>query len=106
VPEHCVEEIEKHMGEITKRSGLIVENVYLLLGILLTSVQVVPKERILERMKEAEQIMGKIDMDDTPFIALALSFPNDGVWSEDRHFLKQNRVKVWLTKDLLKSMRE
>jgi predicted nucleic acid-binding protein len=106
VPEHCIEEIEKHMGEIAKRSGLIVENVYLLLGILLTSVQVVPKERILERMKEAEQIMGKIDMDDTPFIALALSFPNDGVWSEDRHFLKQNRVKVWLTKDLLKSMRE
>ena len=106
VPEHYIEEIEKHMGEIAKRSGLIAENMYLLLGILLTSVQVVPKERILEKMKEAEQIMGKIDMDDTPFIALALSFPNDGVWSEDRHFLKQNRVKVWLTKDLLKSMRE
>jgi len=47
VPEHCIEEIEKHIGEIAKRSGLIVENVYLLLGILLTSVQVVPKERIL-----------------------------------------------------------
>jgi len=101
-PEHCIEEIEKHVVELVKRSGLTAENVYLLLGILLASVQVVPKERVLGRMKEAEQIMGKIDMDDAPFIALALSFPNDGVWSEDKHFLRQRRVKVWHTKDLLK----
>jgi hypothetical protein len=33
VPEHCIEEIEKHIVEITKRSGLTAENAYLLLGI-------------------------------------------------------------------------
>jgi len=106
VPEHCIEEIERHVGEISERSGVSVENVYLLLGVLLASVQVVPAERIMKKYGEAERIMGKIDRDDVPFIALALSFPNDGVWTEDRHFLKQKRVKVWRTGDLLKLLRE
>jgi len=106
VPEYCIEEIEKHVGEISERSGLSVENVYLLLSVLLASVQVVPAERFSERIKEAEKIMGKIDVGDVPFIALALSFPNDGIWTEDRHFLKQRRIKVWRTRDLLEMSRE
>jgi len=106
VPEHCIEEIERHVGEISERSGFSVENVYLLLGVLLTSVQVVPAERVVKKYKEAEKIMGKIDRDDVPFLALALSFPNDGIWTEDKHFLKQDRVKVWRTRDLLELLRE
>lgn len=106
VPEYCIEEIERHVEEISERSGLIVENVYLLLGVLLASVQVVPAESVVKKWKEAEKIMGKIDRDDVPFIALALSFPNDGIWTEDKHFLEQNKVKVWRTRDLLKLLRE
>jgi len=106
VPEYCIEEIERHVDEISSRSGLSVKNVYLLLGVLLASVQVVPAERIFKWMREAEKIMEKIDVDDVPFVALALSFPNDGIWTEDRHFLKQRRVKVWLTRDLMKLMKE
>lgn len=106
VPEYCIEEIEGHVVEISERSGLSVENVYLLLGVLLASVQVVPVERVSKRMREAEKIMKKIDMDDVPFIALALSFPNDGIWTEDKHFLKQRRIKIWRTRDLLKLLRE
>jgi len=102
VPEYCIEEIEGHVDEISKRSGLSVESVYLLLGVLLASVQVVPADRIVKKYEEAEKIMGKIDRGDVPFVALALSFPNDGIWTEDKHFLKQDRVKVWRTKDLLK----
>jgi predicted nucleic acid-binding protein len=106
VPEYCIEEIERHVGEISERSGLGVEGVYLLLGVLLASVQVVPAERILKKIKEAEDIMGKIDKNDVPFVALALSFPNDGIWTLNKHFFKQKRVKVWRTKDLLKLLRE
>lgn len=51
VLEYCIEEIERHVGEISKRSGLSIENVYLLLGVLLASVQVVPAERIVERAR-------------------------------------------------------
>jgi len=106
LPEFGIEEIEKHVEEIVDRSGLNVENVYLLLGVLLSSVQAVPAERILKKYREAEKIMGRIDRDDVPFVALALSFPNDGIWSEDKHFLKQKKVKVWRTRDLLKLTKE
>ena len=78
----------------------------MLLGVLSASVQVVPAEEILKKHKEAEKIMGKIDKDDVPFVALALSFPNDGIWSEDKHFLKQKKVRVWQTQDLLKFVKE
>jgi len=51
VPEFSIEEIEKHVDEIVDRSGLSVENVYLLLGVLLASIQVVPAERILKKYR-------------------------------------------------------
>ena len=106
VPEFCIEEVERHVDEIVDRSGLTVENVYLLISVLLASVQAVPAERILKKCREAERVIGKIDRDDVPFVALALSFPNDGIWSEDKHFLMQKKVKVWRTRDLLKLVKE
>jgi len=106
VPEFCIEEIERHVEETADRSGVGAENVYLLLAVFLVSVQVVPAEKLLKRYKEAERIIGKIDTDDVPFIALALSFPNDGIWSEDKHFLRQKKVRVWRTRDLLKFLKE
>jgi predicted nucleic acid-binding protein len=57
-------------------------------------------------MEEAKQIMDKIDPDDTPFIALALAIENDGVWSNDKHFGQQNRVKIWKTDVLLRLLEE
>ena len=51
------------------------------------------------KMKEAKEIMDKVDKDDTPFIAAALATKAD-IWSDDKHFEKQNRIKIWKTKDL------
>jgi predicted nucleic acid-binding protein len=45
--------------------------------------------------------MEDIDEDDTEFLALALSFQNDGIWSEDRDFQRQTAVRVWKTGELL-----
>ena len=50
--------------------------------------------------------MDKIDPDDTPFIALALAVENDGIWSDDKHFEQQNRIKIWKTGALSKSIEE
>ena len=43
-------------------------------------------------------------MEDVSFIALALSIDNDGIWSEDKHFKKQDRVKVFTTEELMKEI--
>ena len=34
-------------------------------------------------------------------IALALSVENDGIWSHDKHFEEQNKIRIWKTDVLL-----
>lgn len=41
---------------------------------------------------------------DSIFIALALSTDNQGIWSEDKHFEQQKRVKVLKTKDVMRAL--
>lgn len=48
--------------------------------------------------------MGHVDEDDVVFIALALSIENDGIWSDDAHFKRQNMIKVFKTEDVVKIM--
>lgn len=45
--------------------------------------------------------MEPIDPDDAPFLACALAICADGIWTEDAHFDRQDRVRVWKTSDLL-----
>ena len=45
--------------------------------------------------------MDKIDPDDTPFITAALATKSD-IWSDDKHFEKQNKIRVKKTSDLVK----
>jgi len=42
--------------------------------------------------------MGHIDENDVVFIATALAF-NCSIWSDDKHFQKQNRVKIFKTSE-------
>ena len=66
------------------------------------NINIIPEEDVKSKMKEALAIMKNIDTKDAPFIAAALAIPNDGIWSHDRHFEKQKKVKQWLAKNLLK----
>jgi len=50
--------------------------------------------------------MDAFDPDDTPYIALALAVENDGIWSDDKHFKQQNRIRTWETKDLMMLIRK
>jgi predicted nucleic acid-binding protein len=52
-------------------------------------------------LAEAETIIGKIDRDDIPYIAVALSIHADGLWSYDEHFAKQAAVRTVSIKDLI-----
>jgi len=51
-------------------------------------------------MKEATAIMEKIDPNDSEFLALAMKSGAD-IWSRDKHFLKQNRIEVVTSTDIL-----
>ena len=44
--------------------------------------------------------MDHIDPNDTPFVAAALAM-NAFIWSEDKHFQKQHKVKIVTTAELM-----
>jgi len=101
LPEYSIEEVERHMDAIVRRSGLSEEDVRLLVRLLLTNIQVLPAEQLVEKCAEASRLLGGVDPGDTPFLALALATVNDGIWSEDTHLRRQRKVKVWRTRDLV-----
>ena len=57
-------------------------------------------------MDEANSIIGNIDKNDVVFTATALAVENDGIWSDDTHFEKQNRVKLRKTAEILSLLKD
>ncbi len=99
--DYSLEEIEKYIDYIIKKSKLSKTEVETLLNLFMENIIIVSDEEIKAKIDEAMKIMKDIDIKDSPILACALAIPNDGIWSHDKHFEKQNRVKVWLSKDLL-----
>lgn len=95
------EEVLRHEGTIREKSDMDAQAFAALLSLLLGRVHIVPDAVAGERMADAREIMDPIDPDDTPFVALALSIPNDGIWSDDKHFREQEAVRVWTTGELV-----
>jgi len=52
-------------------------------------------------MPEALKIMENIDINDAPILACALAIRNQGIWTEDKHFEKQGKVRMWKSIELL-----
>lgn len=95
------EEIKEHKQELLDKAKLTEEHLDTILALLFSRILIVDNIVIERKMNEAKKIMGGIDPDDTPFAALALAVENEGIWSDDKHFEQQNRVRVWKTKELL-----
>lgn len=104
-PEYTFDEIEKHLGYISKKNSLTINENKEILEILSNYIYIVEVEFYIDYMEDAEKIIGKIDERDVPYIALALAINNDGIWSDDDHFKQQNKVKVLKTQDLIKKLR-
>ena len=68
---------------------------------MVSAVTVVPRDEFEDCLPEAGRVMKEIDENDTSFLALAMSFANDGIWSDDLDFQRQHLVPVWRTNDLL-----
>ncbi len=101
LPEFALEEVEAHKTKISKLSGLSPDEIDFLLDLLLENISIVPAQTIRPYLKEAERIIGDIDPNDIPFVALALAVDNDGIWSNDKHFKKGKKLKIWKSPELL-----
>ena len=106
LPEYALEEIDVHKTKISRLSGLSSDEIDIILSLLLENISIVPAQIIQPNLIEAERIIGGIDPGDIPFVALALSIENDGIWSSDKHFEKIEQIKVWKTSDLLRHIKK
>lgn len=104
LPDYAIKELKKNEEIILKKSNLDKEELRTLLKLLLSKVKIIEEKTFSLYYKTAERIIGKIDEKDIPYIALALAIDNDGIWTSDAHFKKQNQIKIFTTKDLLNTL--
>jgi putative PIN family toxin of toxin-antitoxin system len=97
----AIDEINKHKREILEKSGLNEVSFDLLITLLFYDIEIVPSSEYKEYIKEAENLTKERDIKDAPFLALALTKKADGIWSDDKDFEIQDKIKVYKTKDLV-----
>ena len=98
-PEYVFTEFEEHEEEILEKSERTHEEFFRLLEILKRRIVLVPLEELVPYVEEAEKITP--DPDDTEYFALTLKL-KCSIWSNDKKFKKQDKVKVYSTSELIK----
>jgi predicted nucleic acid-binding protein len=99
-PLEILDELEKYKEYLIKKSkmdSITFESIYLS---LLEPIYLVSLKNYEKELGEAIQIMQDIDIKDAPFLAIGLALSLDGIWSDDAHFFKQNKIKTFSTSDL------
>ena len=100
-PEPSLHKIRKYQSYTLEKSGLSEEEYNKVMAILFKYIRLVPTGEIEKHWGEAKKIIEQIDPEDVVFIAAALSITSSVIWSDDRHFEKQDKVKVLKTKEIV-----
>jgi len=100
-PELLLKEFEEHKKEILSKSKLLESDFELFLSLISSQIEFIPYAEFEEYISEAEKITP--DQDDTEYFALALKL-KCSIWSNDKKFKKQNKVKVYSTSELMKQI--
>ena len=101
IPEHALDELEKHKNTLIKKANINVAEFDEMVSLLLENIELVPESKIKAKFNEAEDVMKDIDIKDSPFMAAVLSIECDGLLTFDEHFQKQNKIKIFKIKDLI-----
>lgn len=97
-PEHALDEIEKHKDELMDRMNVEEDEFDAALRIILSHVNVVPREEYEKFEAEAKKVSP--DYEDFPFFALALA-KKIPLWTNETRLKKQDLVPVYNTKEIL-----
>lgn len=100
VPEFFHLELANNRDEVAEKTGLDMDDLRVLLNLLFEHLHVVPRDEFETHLDEARRLIEEVDPDDVPFLALALHRDAD-LWSDDKHFQKQEAVRVWRTHELI-----
>jgi predicted nucleic acid-binding protein len=100
-PDYIETELFKHREYLMKKAKITESGFDTLLHTLLEQITLVPFEDFEQEYSRAIRIMESIDENDAPFLAVGLALGLEGIWTEDRHFLRQDLIRVFHTGDLV-----
>lgn len=96
-----IEEVRKYKETIIKKAHITDKEFDFLMKQLLSKIAVLSEAEISkDNIRKALEIMKEIDVNDVPFIALSMQLGNKPIWSDDKHFKQQKKVKVLTTSEL------
>ncbi len=101
-PEPSMHKIRKYEAYILQKSGLSEKEYNILVARLFRYITLVPVEKVKSSWSDAVQVMGRIDEEDVVFIAVAMLVDDSIIWSDDKDFDRQKRIKVLKTADMVK----
>ncbi len=105
LPEFSLSEIKKYEDVLCSKAGYTKRQLNELLTILLSNIKLVSKKEIEKYKKKGKMIMKDIDVNDSSFIATCFAINGDGIWSFDKHFEKQNEVKIFNIQDIIRMLK-
>ena len=100
-PEPSLQKIRKYQGLILEKTGFSELEFLTILHTLFQFVRLIPREQILMNWNEAKSIMEAIDPEDVTFIAAALHSEDAILWSDDKHFDRQERIFTLKTHEVV-----
>ncbi len=100
-PDYIETELFRHRLYLMKKAKITEQDFDLLMRTLLKRVVLVPFEDFEPEYRRAIQVMEPVDENDAPFLAVGLALGIGHIWTEDRHFLRQDLLKVCSTRDLI-----
>ncbi|TFF97868.1 MAG: hypothetical protein EU547_03105 [Promethearchaeota archaeon] len=101
IPEFYNIEFKKYKSYIFEKFEGKEKELERLIEIIHEKIIIVMEEEYHDKMEEADTFIGKFDPKDIPFIVLALSIENDGVWTKDKHFIEKKDINIFSTEDII-----
>lgn len=98
-PSYTLSEIYKYKEEIMKKAGLNELEFSFLLYFIFQKIKIISALEYEDYLSQALNVLK--DKKDAPFLALALSFNTEAIWSDDNHFKNQNLMRVLTTKEMI-----
>ena len=103
-PDYSLIEIYNHIEEIRKKTNNTIEEIEILVSMIFENIEIISEQNYLSYLDKAKNLIA--DIDDVPFIAVALLIKADGIWSDDSDFITNSEIKVFRTKDMMDMVEE
>jgi len=99
-PEFIIDEVFKHIDEVSNKVGVKPETIGELLNKIFSraNINVIPFEELKNFVKDAKNIVP--DVGDLLYFACALKMKCP-VWSNDKRLKNQDRIQIYSTKELI-----